>query len=219
MYCVVGKPKQVSELKSLIHQPVGGLRGQVPIVVIDDEGFLYLEVLRNHGFQITVLRDLTDIKAVESYPVVVCDIKGVGKSLDSRYEGAHVISEIKKHYPTKILIAYTGQRFDATFNQYFALCDASIRKDAESQVWVDTLDQAISSHIDPIEQWKKIRQFLLLHDIPTLTLLGLENHYVRSLLKKRIPFQDDKQLIDLPPEVKSALISTASNLIVKLLTH
>jgi hypothetical protein len=217
MFGIIGRAKQISDLRALVRPPVGSLRAQVPIVVIDDEGFVYTEVLRNHGFPITVLKDITDIPAVEKYPVVVCDIRGVGKTFGSKYEGAHVISELKKHYPNKILIAYTGQEFDASFNQYFALCDASIKKDAESQQWVETLDNAISNFLDPVAQWKKVRAYLISCDIPTIRLAQLEHFYVRALLKKEIPFQKERELIDLPKDAKAVLLGVASNVVFRLL--
>ncbi len=172
MFISFGRAQHISDLKALVRPPIGTLRAQVSIVVIDDQGFVYSDILRNHGFHITLLKDITDINAVEAYPVVVCDIRGVGKSFGSPFEGAHVISELRKHYPNKILIAYTGQQFDASFNQYFSLCDASVKKDAESQQWVETLDEAISNFLDPVAQWKKVRSYLISCDIPTFRICG-----------------------------------------------
>jgi len=218
MYFIFGKPKQISDLKVIARPPIGTLRPRVSIVVIDDKGFVYLNVLRNHGFIITELTDITDVKAVQTYPIVVCDIRGVGKAFGSDFEGAHVLAEIKKHYPNKILIVYTGQLFDASFNQYFALCDASVTKDAESQQWVEVLDNAIATFLDPIAQWKKLRSYLIDLDVPTMRLAELEDHYVSAVLAKQAPFQDEKKLIDLPQDAKAVLLGIASNYAFKLLT-
>lgn len=218
MYYRIGTPKQISDLKALPRAPIGTLRSQVPIVVIDDKEFIYLEVLRKNDFRITKLEDITDIKAVESYPIVVCDIRGVGRTLDSQFEGAHVLAEIKKHYPNKILIVYTGQRFDATFNRYFALCDASITKDAESQQWVEALDHAITAFLDPVSQWKKLRSYLIDLDVPTIRLAELEHQYVSAALAKQTPFRNESKLIDLPQDAKNVLLGVASNYVFKWLT-
>jgi len=217
MFITLGKMKQIAHLKVIPRPPLGTLRARVPIVVIDDQGFAYLDVLRNHGFSIQLLNDITDIKAVESYPIVVCDVRGVGKSFGSTFEGAHVISEIKKHYPNKILIVYTGQRFDASFNQYFALCDSSIKKDAESEQWVEVLDNAIAAFVDPIAEWKKLRDYLIDLDVPTIRIAELEDSYVSAVLEKRTPFQNEKKLIDLPQDAKGVLIGVAGNYAFKLL--
>ena len=217
MFKIFGKPKQIADLKVIARPPLGTLRERVPIVAIDDKGFVYLNVLRNHGFNIKELLDVTDVKAVESYSIVICDVRGVGKAFGSGFEGAHVISEIKKHYPNKILIVYTGEMFDASYNQYFALCDWSMKKDAQSEDWVNILDNAIAAFLDPIDQWKKVRSYLINLDVPTIRLAELEDHYVKSILKKQTPFQNEKQLIDLPDMAKSVLIRVAAGSAIKLL--
>ena len=66
---IIGRAKQIGDLRTLMHPPIGSLRAQVPIAVIDDAGFLCLQVLRNHSFAITVLKDVSDILALEKYPV------------------------------------------------------------------------------------------------------------------------------------------------------
>lgn len=217
MYYLFGHPKNVSQLQNYVREPVAKLRSHVAIIAIDDAGFAYAEVLRRHGFQITVQNDITDIKAVESYPIVICDIKDVGASFQSRFEGAHIIAEIRKHYPHKYLIVYTGQRFDASYNQYFALCDASLKKDAGSEDWVEALDHAITVYVDPIAQWKKARQLVISHDIPPARLMDLEDEYVQAMLDKRQPFQNKKRLLDLPNDVKAVLLGVAGNVVFKLL--
>lgn len=217
MFITIGTPKQIDHLKVNPTPPIGTLRSRVHIIVIDDKGFIYEEVLRNHGFSIKVLNDIQDIKAVESYPVVICDIRDVGKSFGSKYEGAHVIAEIKKHYPNKVLIACSGEQFDASFNQYFALCDASVKKDIESEKWVETLDNAIATYLNPVSQWKKLRDYLINLDVPTVRIAKLEDHYVTAILTKKKPFQDEKKLIDLPQDAKNILLGIASNYAFKLL--
>jgi cation transport regulator ChaB len=217
MYYVFGKPKNLSDLPQEIRQPIAMLRAHVPIIAIDDIGFAYADVLRRHGFQITVQNDITDIRSVESYPIVICDIKGVGASFESRFGGAHVLAEIRKHYPQKYLIVYTGQRFDASFNEYFALCDASLKKDAESDEWVEALDHAIAVYTDPILQWKKARQLAIADDVAPRRLMELEDEYVEAVLAKKAPFQNPQAFSDLPSDVKAVLLGVASNVVFKLL--
>ncbi|HEX4630567.1 MAG TPA: hypothetical protein VH188_06340 [Chthoniobacterales bacterium] len=216
MYYLIGRPKDISDLKGELRPPIATLREKVKIVAIDDDGFEYAEVLRRHGFQINVQNDITDITAIETYPVVICDIAGVGRSFRSPYEGAHVIAEIRKRYPTKYLIAYTGQRFDASYNRFFALCDASMRKDSESQEWVEALDAAIKVYVDPAEMWRKARQVISPHVTP-MRLTQLEDDYVRAVLKNRRPFQNEQKLIDLPNDARAVLLGIASNVLFKLI--
>ena len=216
MYCVLGHPKEIDDLKGDIRPPIATLRDKVKIVAIDDDGFEYAAVLRQHGFKITVLNDITDISAIETYPIVISDIAGVGLSFQSPFHGAHVIAEIRKRYPNKYLIVCTGQRFDASYNRFFALCDTSMSKDTESQDWVEALDDAIITCVDPVAQWKKARQVIVPHVSPS-RLMQLEDQYVRAVLKNRQPFQDQSTLFDLPSDARAVILGVAGNLVFKVL--
>ena len=89
---IIGKTRDLSELKTISN--TGSIdRSSVSILCIDDQGLEYENIIRNHGFNIRVLKDIEDIKAVTEYPVVICDIKGVGKAFGSRFEGGHIIKQ------------------------------------------------------------------------------------------------------------------------------
>lgn len=97
---ILGKCYELDELNKVIPYQVSN-RNLVPIVCIDDQGMQYDQILINHGFNLKVLSDITDIRAVSDYPIVICDIKGIGKSFGSKFEGGHIIEEIHKNYPEK----------------------------------------------------------------------------------------------------------------------
>ena len=170
---IVGKTRDLSELKTMdnAYQPD---RAAIAILCIDDQGLEYEAIIRNHGFNIKVLRDVEDIKSVSDYPVIICDIKGIGRVFGSKYEGGHIIQEIKSKYPEKVVIAYTGQQFDATYNQFFTLADFTLTKDVDSDVWVALLDQTIKKVVSPIEQWKRMRSFLIEREVSLKTVFQLE---------------------------------------------
>ena len=96
MFYILGNPRSINEIKYLKYSINSSDRVKIPIAVIDDELFNYKDLLRDYGFSITHFEDINDIKIVEAYPIVICDIKGVGKFLNSKLEGAQLISEIKK---------------------------------------------------------------------------------------------------------------------------
>ncbi|SFK58877.1 hypothetical protein [Methylophaga sulfidovorans] len=170
---ILGKTRALSELKA-ISQTRNIDRSSVSILCIDDQGLEYENIIRNHNFNIRVLNDIEDIKAVSDYPVVICDIKGVGKKFGSKYEGGHIIEEIKNSYPEKVVIAYTGQQFDATYNKFFSLADFTLTKDVDSDAWVTLLDQTIHRVVSPVEQWKRMRNFLLEKEVPIKIVFKLE---------------------------------------------
>ncbi len=213
---IFGKVKELQELNGAVHSISN--RRDIPILCIDDHGLQYEEILRHHNFNIKVIRDIEDIKATSDYPVIICDIKGVGKSFGSEYEGGHIIEEIKKNYPEKVVIAYTGQQFDARYNKFFSMCDFVLTKDIDSDTWVDVLDRTIKKVVCPIEQWKRIRNYLLVHDVTLRKVFELEQEYISAVLQKdKNKFATKNVMSGLSPDVRAVLQGFVSSLIFKLL--
>lgn len=88
--------RTISELDSPTHINFVSLRPRIRLLIIDDDDFPYMECLRRHGYSPTHVKDIDNIIDVEPYEIILCDIQGVGKKFGSRFEGAHLISEIKK---------------------------------------------------------------------------------------------------------------------------
>jgi hypothetical protein len=213
---IFGKQFELSQLKE-INPLENHSRASVPILCIDDEGLEYEEIIRNHGFNIRVFKDIEDIKAVKEYPIVICDIQGVGKSFGSKYEGAHIIQEIKKHYPEKIVIAHTGQKHDARYNKFFEMSDFTLPKDIDSDEWIDNLDNTIKKVVDPIEQWKRMRDYLYKNDVTTKQVYLLEMEYIDSILSKdKSKFAKRKTTLGLSADVRGVLQGFVASLIFKL---
>lgn len=159
-------------------------RSKAKILCIDDEGLEYENIIRHHGFNIRVVEDINDISATSEYPIIICDIQGVGKAFNSQFEGAHIIEEIKKKYPNKIVIAFSGKSHDARYNKFFLMADAMFSKDIDSDQWVENLDEAVKKVIDPVAQWRRMRDYLFKNDVSTRNVYLLELDYIQSVLKK-----------------------------------
>ena len=179
--------------------------------------FMICNLIMGKNNKFLNLGDIKDINAVHSYSVILCDIKGVGKSFGSKYEGAHVIEEIRRYYPSKILIAYTSHQFDPTYNKFFNLCDFTLKKDIDSDDWVTSLDKAVRMAQDPIAQWQKVRMSLLNHDINIFDLVKLEDAFVKKMLNIDKNFNFDKISKNLPNDAKQIVLNFASSLIFKAL--
>lgn len=213
---ILGSTRELAELKTI--SSTGNIeRSSVSILCIDDQGLEYEEIIRNHGFNIRVLKDIEDIKAVTEYPVVICDIKGVGKSFGSKFEGGHIIEEIKNKYPEKVVIAYTGQQFDATYNKFFSLADFTLSKDIDSDTWVSTLDETIRKVVSPIEQWKRMRDFLLNKEVSLKTVFQLEQQFISAVLTKdKSKFAKDSTIKGLEGDVRSVIASFVASILFKM---
>jgi DNA-binding NtrC family response regulator len=143
MFLTLGQPLSLKQI-SFQETNVVRLRPLLTIAIIDDEKFRYTDILKQHKFDITELGDISDTKVVSEYAIVCCDIRGVGKKFGSNDEGGYLIKEIKRRYPDKYVIVYSGSGFsDPTFKRFLDECDDSIKKDADIERWVETLDSAV----------------------------------------------------------------------------
>jgi len=211
------KEYELSELNG-IEEAGGRDRGKVPILCIDDDGLEYEGIIRHHDFNIRVVPDINDIKAVSEYPIVICDIQGVGKAFKSQFQGAHIIEEIKKQYPNKVVIAYTGQKHDARYNKYFLMADAMYSKDMDSDQWVENLDQAVRKVVDPVAQWKRMREYLFSKDVPTRSVYLLELDYIESVLKKdKNILAKSKVLKAVSPDVRGVMQGFVASLLFNMM--
>lgn len=215
----IGKPKGIKDLDTPSLKLRSIDRKQIPILVIDDNEFEYLSHLNNHKFDITYFEDLKSIESTKEYEIILCDIHGVGKKFNSKYEGAHVISEIRKKYPFKIIIAYTGQTHDPTFNKFFQMADLTIKKDIDGDEWIEKLDYSIKLATDPKLKWIKVRDYLIENDVSLFEIMKLESEYVNIFLNggKIDEFPSKKLSKEMSSDVRAIMQSFTASIIFKLI--
>lgn len=193
IYCFRYSLADLAEV-NVLQQPnnMAELRRKIDILIIDDEDFLCEDYLKTNGFQISHKKDIQSIKDVEPYSIIMCDIRGVGKNLGSRKEGAFIIKEIKANYPNKQVIAYTGSSYDAGYNDYINLADKVMSKGTSVDDWILALDAQIENAVNPTYQWKKLRNYFFNKGVSTATVAKLEDKYVRAVKEKNF-----NKLVDL----------------------
>lgn len=213
------KPKSIKDLNLPSLKLKQVKRNEVPILIIDDDKFEYKSILQNHNFSITHVEDIDAIDFVHNYEIILCDINGVGKKFGSKFDGAYIISEIRKKYPFKYIIAYTGHTHDPSYTKHFKKADNVINKDIASDEWVEELDVAIYSVVNPITRWMKIRDFLILQNIDISIVAKLEDEYVRTILAGDdiSNFPKKKTSKDLPDDARAILNSFVASIIFKLI--
>ena len=160
------------------------IRKHVNMLIIDDNDFIPENFLKANGYQLHHKTDIDSIKDVEPYDIILCDISGVGKKLGYDKEGAFIIREIHANYPNKRIIAYTSYTYNPEYNQYLSLADFVAPKDMGIDDWISVLDEQVKKSIDPVNQWKKIRDYLLEKEISTLTIAKIEDKFVAAVNQK-----------------------------------
>lgn len=219
MFLHYGNPKSIKDLDkpSLKLNQVDRIK--IPILIIDDNDFEYLDFLKNHRFDLTYFSDIQSIESAKEYEIILCDINGVGKKFESKYEGAHIISEIHKKYPFKTIIAYTGYTHDPTYNKFFRLADFVFKKDMDGDEWLENLDLAIDSAVNPQKRWIKLREFLIQNNVSLFEIVKLENEYVNLILegKSLKNFPSEKLTKEIDQDVRAVIQSFTASIIFKIL--
>lgn len=192
-------------------------RSAVRIAVIDDQPFLPHMILQNYGYKVEQIGDLKNVEEVKDYHLILCDVMGVGRHFGAKAQGATLISEIKKVYPEKIVIAYTGGAAgDAAVQAATERADALIRKDVDGEEWAAKLDDLGVAAIDPHVIWQKVRARFIELDADTKDILLLEDAFVRSVLSRQTDLSTLTRMlssINVGPDVRAIVQGLASSVI------
>lgn len=196
-------------------------RKSVRILVIDDQEFSPLANLKRNSFNVVRIDGVECIEEVQDYSVVLVDLQGVGKNLNPAGQGAHLIQQIKRAYPEKYVVAYTGGATAALTSLAAEFADRYTTKDISVDKWCDLLDVAVAEVSHPVHVWGKFRHRLLDQGVTPLQLAGLEDTYVRGIL------QDPKNLgstlvhrateIGIGADVRNIIAGLVANSIFKLI--
>lgn len=195
-------------------------KSKVPILIIDDQGFDYTEKLRDEGYNIKCISSIEDLRTASEYPIIICDIKGVGKQYDSEKGGLIVVRELKKMYPFKKYAVYSVN--DYKLDDLNSLEGVSrIPKTTDKETWKSYFDDLIDSAVSPIDNWKTMRTFLLNHDVSLLEVLKLENSFVYTYLydsPNMKNFPSEKEFPNLTTDIRAIINNMIAAGILKLLT-
>lgn len=181
--------KRRFDVENIIQQNIYNQRKNTKILVIDDQQFEIIDLIKNNGFSVDILKDISSIEMTEPYHIILCDIKGVGLMLNPEKQGIHLINEIKKTYPSKIVIAYTAGT-ESPMQDKLLQPDGFLLKTANLTEWIDLLDLKIKEVMNPVFSWEKIKLKLVSSSVPPIKIAELEDAFVRSIDK------NDKSILE-----------------------
>lgn len=169
-------------------------RKNIKILFIDDEGF-DIESLRKMGFlDVNKEYKYTQIDDYEKYDIIFCDINGIGKEIDEKYQGAALAKIIKNTYPNKVVIIFSAKQQYLDMHEYSKYVDETIAKNIQLSDLTALIDKYIKKMSDPVEYWKETRQKLLSQGVSTKTVSDLEHYYVKSFKDKKGYINDIKKI-------------------------
>lgn len=206
------KPERVFTLAMVDDLPctLTELKRRYEILVIDDKGFEYVETLQANGFRVSQWSDIEEVNSVERFPIVACDISGIGKKLrpGSMSGGIHVMNEVKKHYPDKYLIQYStkSQDIDGSLTR----ADKIYPKDTTIDVWQSDIEGSLRELGNPKRRWIRMRGSLSDQGIDALEIYKLEQAYIKEVLgEESEAIKNQVSLLPLTPEIKDVMFRFA----------
>jgi hypothetical protein len=192
-------------------------RKLVKIAVIDDQPFEAGANLRNFGYDIAEVGDVKKLNEIEAYPVILCDLMNVGMFFDTESQGASLIREIRRNYPSKYIAAYSGSSANSPQAQKSKqYADSFIKKDSDIETWVERLDELISQATDPKVIWQRTRAAMVAEDVDTRSILILEDAYVASVTKPKPDLSQMRAVINgnnFSSAAKTIMLNLASSAI------
>jgi hypothetical protein len=185
------------------------------VAIIDDNEVPYIETLRNNGFNITHHVDIDNFEMIKLYPIIICDIRGVGKKFGSDKEGAHIIREARRLYPDKYLIAMSSDVYNIRWVKLLDDADDKIMRDADVDQVIDALNTAINIMRCNKERWLRVRNNLLhKHKLDLFDVWKIEQAFIKSVISKdKSSFKDSKVVSYMDEIVKGLLINFISGLV------
>lgn len=210
MFISLGSPLSLNTI-DVDPLPIKGLKDKFEILIIDDNPPAMLETLRRSGFRVRDMQDIDTIETVEPYPIVACDIQGIGTKFrpGESNGGLYVLSEIRKYYPDKYLIQYSTkpQPIAASLNK----ADVIFPKDTSIEAWQNKLEASLKELGNPKKRWIKIRTRLSLEGVDGYKIFQLEQAYIRNILQNSSERMDSPKLLsNLSPEAKKLIMNFAT---------
>ena len=159
------------------------LRDQIKVCVIDDEGF-DINTLYDLGYKnIRKKIQFENMDEYQDFDIILCDVEGVGVTVDAEKQGLAVAEQIKNVYPEKVVLLYSGKNIE-TFGEMPSNLDGYLRKQSSMSELAKSLDESYAQAINPVNVWEKTRDEMLQNKISTKTIAFLEDRFCRTLLEK-----------------------------------
>ncbi len=158
-------------------------RNRIKILFVDDENYPIVQLLSNRGYRIFYKKDISYIIEVEPFDIVILDIVGVWKSSEDSRQGFAAALEIKKLYPEKKVICYSGSNV-SNIAEDIKLIDDFIQKDSDIKKWTEKLDRHIDEYFSCDYHWDKLYQKLA-NNMPADEINEIKKLYYDSLKSAR----------------------------------
>lgn len=101
------------------------------IIVIDDDDIFPVQGFKDFGYTIDKWDSIDTMKLkslqMGDFDIIVLDIVGVAKEI-AKGDGFEILENLKTNNPAQVIIAYSGQTFDISKNDFWLLADEKLGK-------------------------------------------------------------------------------------------
>lgn len=121
------------------------VKKSIKILFIDDEDFsTKISIIRDAGWNVHQVKEVSNIDSQEivSSDIIFIDYIGVGKILTPKEEGVGLLKYIKRKYPNKFIIFFSGYAGYIPGHEVHSIANAWIDKHADSFVYIDQIEDA-----------------------------------------------------------------------------
>ena len=157
MFRKKSKKKCAYTLELLEKGNLSNIKKRIKILVVDDESDDIYNILKERQYDVYYKSDMNYAVEAEPFEIVVMDIKGVAKRLQSNMEGFSLACEVKHKYPLKRVCCYSG----SIHAEISRTGDAFFPKDMEMDKVCEKIDSLILGYVDYKQQWEIIRKQLI----------------------------------------------------------
>ncbi|CAK6716173.1 hypothetical protein HORM4_790045 [Vibrio harveyi] len=166
------------------HNDLAYLKRNTPIAIIDDEDFADLDGIRNAGYSPTHFRDLDSFDQLVSFPIVICDIQGVGGKFGSSTDGSYIIQQVCEQFPDKYTIVVSSKSASLGTAARIEKADAKLTR-GDRDALNNVILNAVKTMGDSVERWKRFRRHLIEEkQIDLYHVWELEQEFIKSLNSK-----------------------------------
>lgn len=124
---------------------VDELKRKTHVLFVDDEDFsTLLQSIRDAGWSVNQIADVTNFNCpeIERANIIFMDYIGVGHALTPTGQGIGLLKELKRRYPEKYLIFYSGYAGFIPGHEFHGIADAWIAKNSDPYVFIDQIEDA-----------------------------------------------------------------------------
>ncbi|MBQ2983132.1 MAG: hypothetical protein IJD58_13615 [Lachnospiraceae bacterium] len=160
------KKKYINGLELIERNNISNIRKRIKILVVDDDTDDIYNILKERQYDVYYKNDMNYAVEAEPFEIIVMDIKGVAKRLQSSMEGFALACEVKHKYPLKRVCCYSGS-IHAEISEQLAerKIDAFFLKDMEMDKICEKIDKLILDYVDYKKQWEVMREQLIENNI------------------------------------------------------